>query len=288
MTDGYFRNRDGLMLHYRDSPGSDAVPPLLCLPGLTRNTRDFDDLGARYAPRFRVLALDFRGRALSDPDPDPRRYHPLTYVNDVIELLDFLAVDRAIFVGTSLGGIVTMIIAGVAPQRIAAAVLNDIGPDIDPTGLARIRGYVGKELHFASWAEAAERIAANNGGLPTYYGDEDWLRLAHRTCRDDAGSIRFDYDIAIAAPFTASGPTPPVDMWPLYRALVAAAPVLIVRGERSDLLSAPALTAMVAAGDTVSGVTVAGAGHAPDLGEPEALAALDDFLGCSDAGIKTG
>jgi pimeloyl-ACP methyl ester carboxylesterase len=280
--DRYF-NSDGLNLHYRDYAGSDAAPPILCLPGLTRNARDFATFAERYAPRFRVLALDFRGRALSDPDPDPSRYHPRTYAKDVIELLDTLAIERAIFVGTSLGGLVTMLVAAMAPDRIAAAVLNDIGPEINDAGLDRIRGYIGRDIRFRSWAEAAERIAANNRHLPARYSAADWQHLARRCCREEDGAIRFDYDMAIAEPFNATQPAPKVDMWPLFRAL-AAKPLLIIRGDESDLLSSGALEKMVAVGSEIASVTVAGVGHAPDLDEPESVAALDAFLGRWESG----
>ena len=159
--DRYFIVRDGLTLHYRDYPGASDKPPLLCLHGLTRNARDWADFAERYSPRFRVLALDFRGRGGSDYDPVPARYNPLTYARDVIELLDQLASPQAIFVGTSLGGLVTMTIAAMAPQRIAATILNDVGPDIDPGGVDRILTYVGKDVRFESWDEAALAIAAN-------------------------------------------------------------------------------------------------------------------------------
>src|SRR6476660_3718413 len=129
--DRYFVVRDGLRLHYRDYPGAADKPPLLCLTRLTRNARDFADFAERYSPAHRVIALDFRGRAASDYDPVPARYNPLTYAGDVIELLDQLGLGQAIFMGTSLGGLVTMIIAATAPQRIAAAVINDVGPDVD-------------------------------------------------------------------------------------------------------------------------------------------------------------
>ena len=276
-TDGFAGTRDGLRLHYRDYPGSAAAPPLLCLPGLTRNARDFERLAERYAGRFRVLALDFRGRALSDDDPDPSHYHPLTYAQDVIELLSQLGIDRAIFVGTSLGGLVTMLVAGLAPQRIAAAVLNDVGPELSRTGLERIRGYVGNDERFADWAEAARQIAANNNQLPARYRDDDWLCLARRVCREEAGEIRFDYDPAIAVPIHAPESAPQVDMWPLFR-MLAAAPLLIVRGGDSDLLSAQALSAMAEVGGNIDCVTVPGVGHAPDLDEPEAITAIDAFL----------
>src|SRR4051812_46074381 len=149
--DRFFNVSDGLRLHYRDYPGTSDKPPLLCLHGLTRNARDFADFAERYSRRFRVIALDFRGRAASDYDPCPARYTPLTYAGDVIEFLDGLGIGEAIFVGTSLGGLVTMIIAAMAPQRIAAAIINDVGPDVDPGGIGRILSYVGKDVRFKSW-----------------------------------------------------------------------------------------------------------------------------------------
>ena len=153
--------RDGLTLHYRDYPGESGKPPILCLHGLTRNSRDFADFAERYSPRFRVLALDFRGRGASDYDPIPARYLPITYAGDVVELLDQLGIPKAIFVGTSLGGLVTMIIAATAPQRIAASIINDVGPDVAPGGIDRILTYVGKDVRFKSWDDAAEKIASN-------------------------------------------------------------------------------------------------------------------------------
>lgn len=277
-SDRYFEVGDGLRLHYRDYPGSAARPPLLCLPGLTRNSRDFAAFAERHSPRFRVLALEFRGRAGSDYDPQPLRYNPLTYAADVIELLDGLGIPKAIFVGTSLGGLVTMTIAVIAPDRIAAAILNDVGPELTQAGLDRIRTYLGKDVRFASWDEAAERIADNSGHVPASYSHADWLRMARRVCREEQGEVRFDYDMAIAVPFEQSGSTPTIDMWPLFAAL-AKQPLLVVRGEKSDLLSASAAAKMQAIAPDVQFATVAGVGHAPELDEPEAAAAIDAFLG---------
>ena len=275
--DGYLVVRDGLKLHYRDYPGPVGKPPLLCLHGLTRNSRDFAELAERYSPRFRVLALDFRGRALSDYDPLPMRYTPLTYAADVIELLDWLRIDEAVFVGTSLGGLVTMTVAAMAPQRIHAAILNDVGPQLSNVGLDRIKSYVGHGLRFRTWDEAAEAIANNNRHVPASYVHEDWVQMARRVCREDNGEIRFDYDMAIALPFETSGPTPTIDMWPLFDAL-ARKPLLVLRGEISDLLSAEALEKMQAAAPNMKSATVSGVGHAPELSEPEAIVAIDEFL----------
>lgn len=275
--DRYFTVRDGLKLHYRDYPGAGDKPPLLCLHGLTRNARDWTEFAERYSPRFRVLALEFRGRADSQYDPLPMRYNPLTYAGDVIELLDQLGIDRAIFVGTSLGGLVTMTIAAIAPQRIAATILNDVGPELGNAGLDRIRSYVGADVRFRSWDDAAEAIAGNNRHVPASFTHEDWVKMARRTCREVNGEIRFDYDMAIALPFEASGPVPRVDMWTLFDAL-ADKPLLVLRGEVSDLLSAAALEKMHAAAPGMKSATVPGVGHAPELNEAEAVAAIDDFL----------
>jgi pimeloyl-ACP methyl ester carboxylesterase len=276
-TDRYFTNRDGLRLHYRDYPGSDGKPPVLCLPGLTRNSRDFADLADRLSPHFRVVALDFRGRAMSGYDPVPARYIPPTYAHDVIELLDQLAIPEAVFVGTSLGGLVTMLMAVMAPQRIAAAILNDVGPEVGQSGLDRIKTYVGKDIRFRSWDEAADTIAANYGASFDRYTHADWVKMAKRNCREENGEIRFDYDMAIALPFNTGGEVPQVDLWPLFTAL-AQKPLLLIRGANSELLSAETAARMQAAAPQMKFALVEGVGHAPELSEPEAVAAIDDFL----------
>jgi pimeloyl-ACP methyl ester carboxylesterase len=277
-----FTVRDGLRLHYRDYPGDAARPPILCLPGLTRNGKDFADLAEHLSPRFRVIALDFRGRGMSDYDPVPERYIPPTYALDVLELLDQLAIPEAIFVGTSLGGLVTMAIAALAPQRIAAAILNDVGPDLSDAGLERIRSYVGKGIRFKSWDEAGDTIAANNAHAFEAYSHDDWVGMAKRNMREENGEIVFDYDMAIAEPFNTSGPTPQIDMWPLFAAL-ARKPLLVIRGANSDLLSGEALARMHAAAPGMKSAVVPGIGHAPALTEPEAAAAIDAFLAELDA-----
>ena len=279
--DRYLTVPDGLKLHYRDYPGASDRPPILCLHGLTRNSRDFADFAERYSSRFRVLALDVRGRADSDYDPDPARYNPLTYAGDVQFLLDQLAISSAIFVGTSLGGLITMIIAALAPQRIVGAVLNDVGPDVDPGGIDRILTYVGKDVRFASLDEAATTIAGNYGASFDRYTHEDWVRMAKRNCREENGEIRFDYDMAIAEPFKSAGPTPEVDLWSLFKAL-GDKPLLVVRGENSDLLTAATAARMKEVAPAMKLATIPGVGHAPELNEPEAIAAIDAFLDSLD------
>jgi pimeloyl-ACP methyl ester carboxylesterase len=276
--DDFFTNRDGLKIHFRDYPGDGGRLPLLCLPGLTRNMRDFVDFAEGHSPARRVILVDFRGRARSDYDPQPQRYQPMTYAGDVIELLDHLEVPKAVFAGTSLGGLVTMAIAATAPERIGAAIINDVGPDVDPGGIDRILTYVGKDRRFGSWDEAASTISGNYGSSFDRYTHEDWVKMAKRNCREENGEIRFDYDMAIAEPFKHAGPAPQVDLWPLFTAL-AQKPLLIVRGEKSDLLTAQTAAKMLTVGPDVKLVVVAGVGHAPELNEPEAVSAIDGFLG---------
>jgi pimeloyl-ACP methyl ester carboxylesterase len=276
-ADRHFVVRDGLRLHYRDYPGGTGKPPILCLHGLTRNSRDFADIGERYSPEFRVMALDFRGRGASDYDPLPMRYNPLTYAGDVIELLDQLVIREAIFVGTSLGGLVTMTIAAIARDRIAATILNDVGPDVAPGGIDRILTYVGKDVRFKNWDEAADTIAANYGASFERFTRDDWVKMAKRNCREQDGEIRFDYDMSITEPFKVGGPTPQVDLWPLFQAL-GSKPLLVVRGEKSDLLTAGTAAKMKTIVPDMKLVTVPGVGHAPELSEPEAVAGIDDFL----------
>ena len=276
--DGSLVVRDGLRIHYRDYPGAADRPPILCLHGLTRNLRDFAAFGERYSPGFRVIALDFRGRGESDYDPLPARYNPLTYASDVLELLDALELNQAVFVGTSLGGLVTMTLSVTAPQRIAAAILNDVGPELNQAGLDRIQGYVGKGGEFASWEEAARAIAVNQSVAHPNYGESEWLATARRNCRERDGKIVFDYDPAIADVFKNAGATPKIDMWPLFVAL-AQKPLLVVRGELSELLSAGTFEKMKSSAADAHFAIVPDVGHAPMLDEPEAVAAIDAFLG---------
>jgi pimeloyl-ACP methyl ester carboxylesterase len=184
---------------------------------------------------------------------------------------------EAIFVGTSLGGLVTMIIAATAPQRIRAAILNDVGPDVHPEGIGRILTYLGKDLRFKNWDEAADKIASNYGASFERYAHEDWVKMAKRNCREENGEIRFDYDMAIAEPFKNRGPTPQVDLWPLFAAL-GEKPLLVVRGAKSDLLTAETAAKMQSVAPHMRLAIIPGVGHAPELSEPEAVAAIDEFL----------
>lgn len=276
-ADRFWTSRDGLKLHYRDYAGPAGRPPLLMLHGLTRNSRDFEELAERYAGDWRVIVPDFRGRGESQWDPAPARYVPGTYAMDVLQLLDELGLKEAVFLGTSLGGLVAMIVATVAPDRIAGVLLNDVGPELDLSGIDRIKTYVGKPVTFRDWNDVATQLRERSGDVHPAYGDDDWLRFARRVCRETERGIEFDYDMAIAEPFQAGNTGEVPDGWPFYRAL-AGRPVLVLRGGNSDLLSDPAAERMATEIPDVEVVTVHGVGHAPDLAEPESLAAIDRLL----------
>jgi len=275
----YWWSRDGLRLHARDYPGGgDGRPPILCLPGLTRNARDFDALAARLAGRWRVIAVDFRGRGESAFAKDPMSYVPLTYVQDVEALLTEQGIDRYVAFGTSLGGIVTMLMGGPARGRMVAALLNDVGPEIDAQGLSRIRGYVGKASVFPTWMHAARCVAENNADVYPDWSIEDWLAMAKRLYRlNSAGRIVLDYDLKIAEPFRVPGNEAGPDMWQALGSL-RDVPTLIVRGGRSDLLSAAVAERMAASLDEAELVTVPGVGHSPTLSETMLHGPIDRLL----------
>ncbi|TPG43023.1 alpha/beta hydrolase [Sphingomonas koreensis] len=274
----YWHSADGLKLHYRDYAGPADRPPIVCIPGLTRNVRDFEDVAARLAGGWRIIAVDLRGRGESGYAKDPAAYNPLTYAEDVEALLTEIGCERYIACGTSLGGIVTMLLAARAPGRIAAALLNDVGPDIEAAGLARIRGYVGKSNTFPTWMHAARAVAEANADVYPNYEIGDWLVMAKRLYRlSSSGRIVLDYDMKIAEPFRTPGGEAAPDMWPALAAL-GDAPVLIVRGARSDVLGADTADRMTAALPQAELVTIADVGHAPTLSEPAAVAAIDRLL----------
>jgi pimeloyl-ACP methyl ester carboxylesterase len=277
-TDRYWYSAEGLRLHYRDYEGPRDKPPILCIPGLTRNARDFEPVADRYAGDWRVICIELRGRGESDDDPDPGRYAPYYYVADILKLLDQEGIADAVFFGTSLGGICTMLLASTDADRIAGAMLNDIGPEIDQVGIDRIGSYVGREVVFESWRAAAEILADRNRDKFPNWTSEDWNRFARRICVEETDGIHFQYDMAIAGNFRAATEGPQGANWHLYEAL-GGRPVLILRGELSDLLSQEIADQMVERlGGDAELVVVPAVGHTPNLEEPEATAAMDRLL----------
>lgn len=275
----HWTSADGIRLHARDYAGRADRPPIVCLPGLTRNARDFAAVAERLAGEWRVIAVDLRGRGESGHAKDAMRYVPATYVDDVLALLGELAVDRYVAFGTSLGGLVTMLLAGRPGPRVAAALLNDVGPVVEPAGLSRIRSYVGRSATYPTWMHAARATAEANAEVYPHFDIEDWLAMAKRIHRlNSSGRVVLDYDMKIAEPFKGSNDeAASADPWPVVESLKDR-PVLIVRGERSDMLSAATAQRMQQELPQADLVTVAATGHAPLLTEANVVAAIDRLL----------
>ena len=278
--DRYWTSSDGLNLHYRNYPGPEggSALPVLCLHGLTRNSRDFAGLAEDLASRHRVIVPEMRGRGLSDYAPDSDSYNPLVYVEDVERLLAEEGITRFIAIGTSMGGLMTMLLAQAKPGRIAAVVMNDIGPVVEAEGLGRISGYVGQGRSYPTWVHAARGLeAVHSPAFPDYDLDQ-WLEMAKRTMVvSQNGRIAFDYDMAIAEPFGKPGNAAPPNLWLAFEAL-AGVPMLLVRGELSDLLTAETVKQMGVRNPAMRSITVPRVGHAPTLDEPEVRAAIHALL----------
>lgn len=269
--------QDGLSLYYRDY-GDPLSPrlPLVCLTGLTRNSADFADLADRHAGERRILCLDYRGRGRSAYDSDWRNYDPRIYVSDIAQLLAANDLHRVVVIGTSLGGVLTMALAVLKPTTLAAAVLNDIGPDVVPGGLIRIMGYIGTDQPQPDWPSAVRYLRQL---LPTLSirSDEGWLKMARATYRQGEDRLlHFDWDVKLAKPLLAQSGNVP-DLWPFFGAL-RRIPTLVLRGALSDVLSPETFARMALVKPDLERVTVPNSGHVPTLNEPEAAAAIDAFI----------
>jgi pimeloyl-ACP methyl ester carboxylesterase len=278
-----FTSKDGLALYARDYQASagQAHLPVICIHGLTRNSSDFDEIAPQVAALSRrVIALDVRGRGRSQRDPNPDNYNPNVYADDVEKLMHDLGIARAVFVGTSMGGLITMTLAGRNIDLVAGAVLNDIGPVISPKGLARIAGYAGRTPFVSSWEEAAAAIRDINQCAFPGNGGEEWLKWARRAFeQDETGrlSARYDPSIAIALQTGKLKPTS-LALRLAFKRLAKRRPTLLVRGALSDLVEPHQAAWMRKAVPELQYVEVAGVGHAPMLTEPEALAAIRHFM----------
>jgi pimeloyl-ACP methyl ester carboxylesterase len=286
-TDIRWTSTDGLTLHARDYAGAGGAArlPVICLHGLTRNAADFDELAPSIAGLGRrVLALDVRGRGDSDWDPDPSHYNLNVYCDDVIALAHALGIGRAVFIGTSMGGLITMTLALRRLSLIGAAVLNDVGPALSARGLARITGFAGKGEVLRSWAEAAAYIGSVNQIAFPANTARDWDHWARRAFRETAPGrleLRYDPDIGVAVRAGAIRPASSVANR-AFRRLAQLRPTLLIRGALSDLLEPEQLALMRDAAPGLMYAEVPDVGHAPMLTESAALAALHDFLGRVD------
>jgi len=295
-SDGYFVNPDGLKQHYRDyntvgvsvgvsvgatvgvsadeSSSGDFAPVVLCMPGLTRNAKDFAEVADHLSTRCRVICVEQRGRALSEWDSDPGRYQPITYVSDMMALLAHLGIDQVIALGTSLGGMMAIMMQAMHPGVFSAAIINDIGPEIDPVGLKRIQSYVGKNAPPANWEEAVEQVKKGNKGVFPEFSEQDWLEFARKLYREIDGVPTADYDPAISENLNQTQDQAAPDLWPVFAAM-ANIPLLVIRGELSDILSEVTLGVMSQVHPDMTAVIVPSIGHAPMLNEQEARAAID-------------
>lgn len=278
-TDQYFTNPDGLKQHYRDyNLASEEAPVILCMPGLTRNARDFEEIAEHLSERCRIICVEQRGRGLSDWDPEPSRYQPVTYVADMMALLDHLHIKQVIALGTSLGGIMTILIQAMHSGILIAAILNDIGPEVDPKGLARIQGYVGKGAPPQSWDEAIAQLKSGNSEVYPNFSAAEWEWFTRKLYTEKAGVPVADYDPAISQNLNANEDQAAPDLWSVFVAM-STIPVVVLRGELSDILSVDTLGVMAQVHPDLISVTIPGVGHAPLLREPECIEAIDRLIG---------
>jgi pimeloyl-ACP methyl ester carboxylesterase len=268
---------DGLRLHFRDY--GDALhgrTPVVCLPGLTRNARDFHDVALRLSADRRVLCPDYRGRGLSQRDRDWRNYAAPVVLRDLLALLSAANAPRVVVLGTSFGALLAFGLAVARPSAVAGVIINDAGPEMHGPGLGRILAYIGQNRPQPSW-EAA--VAAIKPIMPGHAGlsEEGWLRIAHGTYRaGDDGMLHFDWDTSLAQTLTRRGARIP-NLWPLYRAL-RRVPALAIRGALSDVLAPDTFDRMAEAKPDLVRLVVPDVGHAPTLSEPQARDAIDAFL----------
>lgn len=273
-----FKSPDGLRLYYRDYAPEKAATPAICLPGLTRNSRDFEELASHLARERRVLAPDLRGRGFSDHDPEWRNYHPGTYVSDVWTLLDSLGIEKVIVIGTSLGGLMAMLMAHQNASRLAGVVMNDVGPEIAPEGLARIMAYAGLLPEITSWDEAIAQTREIYGPAWPGLEDDEWQKMARRAYRENTDGVPVqDIDRNIGRAIREVG-AQTGDPWQLFDAL-RATPVLLLHGAISDILTQAIIDRMLLRKPDLQVVDVADRGHVPLLNEAESIAAIDRFIG---------
>ena len=281
-VDCWYHSADGLRLYARDYACRDLdrqdPATVLCMHGLTRNSADFAGLADHLCERFRVISVDQRGRGRSDYDSVVANYTPVTYVQDMFTLLEQLDVAEVTLVGTSMGGLMSFMMAAMQPERVHSMIINDIGPEVDTRGLDRIKGYVGKTGPVSNWDEAVAQARMINGAAFPDFSDEQWLDFTRGVYYEEDGVPVMAYDPAIAQPMADedSGAVPD-DLWPLFESS-AAIPMLVLRGAFSDILSRDCVEGMRARHNDLQVAEIPNRGHAPTLTEPASLAAIDIFL----------
>lgn len=277
-TENFWVSHDGLKLYTRVYPGPrPSAGSVLCLHGLTRNSRDFEDLAPHLQHRYRVIVPDVRGRGLSARDPNPQNYQPAIYLQDILSLLDSVEAQRVAVIGTSMGGLLAMMLAVGSRDRVSGVVLNDMGPEVDPAGLERIKGYAGRLPPPKNWDEAVAQTQTVFGNAWPNLSAERWSALTRRGYREDEkGALNVDADPMIGEMLRAA-PSATANLWPFWKAL-RGTPMLAIRGAQSDILSAATFAKMKAENPELKQLEVAQRGHVPLLDEPECVAAIDAFL----------
>ncbi len=275
--------QDGLALFARDyGPHLSSGIPLVCLPGLTRNSADFHEMAVHFSrdvkPARRVLALDYRGRGRSGYDTDWQKYDVRVEAGDVLAVLTAAGIEQAIFVGTSRGGIIAMVLGVMRPGAIKGVVLNDIGPVINGQGLARIRQYVGKLPQPTDYAQAVDILKQYSSERFPAFSLQDWERMARRTWKQTAAGLMPDYDLLLMKGLAALDLEQPLpDFWAPFTGL-APFPMLSIRGANSDLFSAETQAEMSRRHPDCTVLVVEGQGHAPSLSDIPSLAAITRFV----------
>lgn len=276
-----YATRDGRALFGRiwGEPGRQL--PLVCLPGLTRSSRDFEALAEALVKQGRqVVGFDFRGRGGSAYAPFAS-YNVVQEAEDTLAGLESLGISRALFLGTSRGGLVMMRLAATRPEVMAGSIFNDIGPVVEVSGIARISGYVGKAPP-ASWEALVAELKASQGFLFPKLTDADWDRYARQIYADDNGTPRLAYDPAMADAFKAFDPTKPLpEFWPWFEAM-AGQPLLVIHGKLSDVLSGATVEAMADRHRGMEVFTIDAQGHAPLLWDAASHKVIGTFLDRAD------
>lgn len=277
-TDNYFTNTDGLRQYYRDynSAGADA-PIVLCMPGLTRNSKDYEGVAVHLADSCRVICIENRGRGNSEWDPDPSRYRPDVYVADVMALLKELGISQVVAFGTSLGGLMTIMMAAMHPGTLTGAIINDIGPEVDPKGIERIKSYVGKGTPPKDWPQAIGAVKFANARVYPKFTEEEWEWFTRKLYDEVDGRLMAQYDPAISKNFEETDDQSAPDLWPVFD-MLKSVPTVVLRGELSDILSAETLEKMALRHPDLTPVTVPDKGHVPLMIEPECLQAIDTLI----------
>jgi len=287
--DIWYTSESGLRLYARDySTALDKNPnakTILCMHGLTRNSADFEDICNELADDYRLIVVDQRGRGLSDYDPDPNNYNPLFYVQDMFQLLAELKLSSVILFGTSMGGIMAMMMAAMKPDMIDAMIINDVGPEIAEKGLDRLKKYVGKSAPVTNWDEALKRTAEINGVAFPNATEDDWLKFAKRLYREDENGrpvLLYDPNIAVLLAATEEDQSDATksaapDLWPVYEQILDK-PMLLIRGELSDIIDVECVQKMQQMKPDLEVLEIPNVGHAPLLSEEAVEPAIAKFL----------